>query len=208
MKKLLTISGTTFVAAWITGLMTATNGPKPSATGTALKAYYGAHQHSAMLQTLCVDAVAGLALIGITIGLSRTLAGPSRRRIQIAGFTAATISLIQAGIGEALAIQGASGGSPSLVRGLFVSLNNADTIKIALLATLVILVSTAARRAMTLPRWLTSMGIAFAPVLALSGLAFPLNSDALYGALYITLPLLLLWTPTVSVKLSRREALA
>ena len=116
MKKLLTISGITFVAAWITGLMTATNGPKPSATGTALKAYYGAHQHSAMLQTLCVDAVAGLALIGITIGLSRTLAGPSRRRIQIAGFTAATISLIQAGIGEALAIQGASGGSPSLVR--------------------------------------------------------------------------------------------
>ena len=43
------------------------------------------------------------------------------------------------------------------------------------------------------------MGDRLAPVLALSGLAFPLNSDALYGALYITLPLLLLWTPTVSV---------
>jgi hypothetical protein len=61
---------------------------------------------------------------------------------------------------------------------------------------------------MTLPRWLTTMGIGFAPVLALSGLAFPLNSDALYGALYVTLPLLLLWTPTISVKLSRREPLA
>ncbi len=208
MKKLLTISGITFVAAWITGLMTATNGPKPSATGTALKAYYGAHQHAAMLQTLCVDALAGLALIGITIGVSRTLSGPSRRRIQIAGFTAATISLIQAGIGEALAVQGAGSGTPSFVRALFVTLNNADTIKIALLAALVILVSTTARRAMTLPRWLTTMGVGFAPVLALSGLAFPLNSDALYGALYITLPLLLLWTPTISVKLSRREALA
>ena len=94
------------------------------------------------------------------------------------------------------------------MRALFVTLNNADTIKIALLAALVILVSTAARRAMTLPRWLTTIGIAFAPVLALSGLAFPLNSDALYAALYITLPLLLLWTPTISIKLSRREALA
>ena len=29
MKKLLTISQITFVAAWITGLMTATNSPKP-----------------------------------------------------------------------------------------------------------------------------------------------------------------------------------
>ncbi|MGZ4233025.1 MAG: hypothetical protein ACXVVQ_16535 [Solirubrobacteraceae bacterium] len=208
MKKLLTISGITFVTAWITGLMTSTNGPKPTATGTALKAYYGTHQHAAMLQTLCVDALAGLALIGITIGIARTVSDPTRRRIQIAGLGAATISLAQAGIGEALAVQGAGSGNPSFVRALFVTLNNADTIKIALLAVLVILVSTAARRAMTLPRWLTTLGIAFAPVLALSGLAFPLNSDALYGALYITLPLLLLWTPTISIKLSRREALA
>jgi hypothetical protein len=208
MKKLLTISGITFVAAWITGLMTATNGPKPTATGTALKAYFSAHQHAAMLQTLCVDALAGLALIGITLGLSPKASNPARRRIQLAGFVAAAISLIQAGIGEALAVQGAGSGSPSLVRGLFVALNDADTIKIALLALLVILVSATARRATTLPRWLTTAGIVFAPVLALSGLAFPLGSDALYGALYITLPLLLLWTPTISVKLSRREALA
>jgi hypothetical protein len=208
MKKLLTISGITFLAAWVTGLMTATNGPKPSATGTVLKAYYGTHQHAAMLQTLCVDALAGLALIGVTIGVSRMVSGPTRRRIQVAGFGAAAISLVQAGIGETLATEGAGSGAPSLVRGLFVALNNADTVKIALLAVVVILVSTAARRAMSLPRWLTTSGIAFAPVLALSGLAFPLNSDALYGALYITLPLLLLWTPTISIKLSRRGALA
>lgn len=208
MKKLLTISGITFVAAWITGLMTATNGPKPSATGTALKAYYGAHQHAAMLQTLCVDALAGLALIGITLGLSRAFAGQTRRRIQVAGYTAAAVSLFQAAIGETLAVQGAGSGSPSLTRALFVTLNNADTIKIALLALLVITVSTAARRELTLPRWLTTAGIAFAPVLALSGLAFPLNSNALYGTLYITLPMLLLWTPMISIKLARSTAAA
>ena len=188
MKKLLAISGITFVTAWITGLMAATNGPKPTATGTALKAYYSTHQHAAMLQTLCVDALAALALIGITIGIARMVSDPIRRRIQIAGFTAAAISLSQAGIGEALAVQGAGSGNPSFVRALFVTLNNADTIRSPCSAVLVILVSTAARDAMTLPRWLTTLGIAFAPVLALSGLAFPLNSDALYGALYITLP--------------------
>jgi hypothetical protein len=208
MKKLLTISGITFVTAWIAGLMTATSGPKPNATGTALKAYFAAHEHASMLQTLCVDALAGLSLIGITIGLSHVFSGRTRRRIQIAGCTAAAISLFQAAIGETLATQGAGSGSPSLTRALFVTLNNADTIKIALLAVLVISVSAAARRGLTLPRWLTSAGIAFAPVLALSGLAFPLNSNALYAALYITLPLLLLWTPTISIKLSRRSATA
>ena len=206
MKKLLTISGITFVSAWIVGLMAASNGPKPSATGTELKAYYASHQLAATFQTLCVDALAGLSLVGITIGLSRLFAGRSGRRIRIAGYTAAAVSLFQALIGVTLVTEGAGSGSPALVRALFVALNNADTLKIALLAALVILASVAARSSQALPRWLTTAGIAFAPVLALSGLAFPLNSNGLYGALYITLPLLLLWAATISVKLDRRTA--
>ncbi len=206
MKKLLPISGLAFVTAWIAGLMTTSNGPKPSATGTALKTYYTAHQHAAMLQTFFVDALAGLALIGLTIGLTRTFSDSTgQRRIRLAGFTAAAISLFQAGIGEALATQGVGSGSPGLVRALFVTLNDADTIKIAVLGCLIAIVSTAASHNLRLPRWLTKAGLIFAPVLTISGLAFPLNSDALYGLLYITLPALLLWTGTTSIKLSRQN---
>jgi hypothetical protein len=206
MKKLLSISALAFVTAWIAGLMTTSNGPKPNATGATLKAYYSGHQHAAMLQTFCVDALAGLALIGLTLGLARPFSDPTtQRRIRIAGFTAAAISLFQAGIGEALASQGAGSGSPALVRTLFVTLNDADTIKIALLACLIAAVSLGAQHAAQLPRWLTKFGLTFAPVLAISGLAFPLGNDALYGLLYLTLPALLLWTATASIKLSRQS---
>ena len=206
MKKLLSISGLAFVTAWVAGLMTTSNAPKPSTAGTALKAYYDSHQHVAMLQTLCVDALAGLALIGLTIGLFRTFSDPtSQRRIRLVGFTAAAISLLQAGIGETLATQGAGSGNPTLVRALFVTLNDADTIKIALLGCVIAIVSVRAQQSIRLPRWLSNTGLIFAPILAISGLAFPLNSDALYGLLYLTLPALLLWTGFTSITLSRQN---
>ena len=44
----------------------------------------------------------------------------------------------------------------------------------------------------------------FAPLLALSGLAFPLNSDALYASLELTLLLLLTWVIAVTVVIARR----
>jgi hypothetical protein len=82
MKKLLTISGVTFVAAWIVGLMAATNCPKPSAPCRAQRLL---HEPRGCLRVadVLVDALAGLAIVGITIGLSRIFprAGNSHRRL-------------------------------------------------------------------------------------------------------------------------------
>jgi hypothetical protein len=88
---------------------------------------------------------------------------------------------------------------------LFVVLNDLDTVKIALLALMIAAVGIAAPKTANLPRWMTVASLAFAPVLALSGLVFPLNSGVIYPLLYLTLPLLLLWVAFVSVSLARRE---
>ena len=64
MKKLLTISGITFVSAWIPGCDRHQR-PQAQRHRHRPRAYYAAHEHAAMLQTLCVDALAGLALIGL-----------------------------------------------------------------------------------------------------------------------------------------------
>jgi hypothetical protein len=51
-------------------------------------------------------------------------------------------------------------------------------------------------------------GGAFAPILAISGLAFPLHSSQLYAVLYLTLPLLLAWVAALTVVTARRPARA
>jgi len=90
------------------------------------------------------------------------------------------------------------------VHRLFTALNDADTLKIAAIATMIACVGLAARHTGAPPRWLATTSVAFAPVLALSGLAFPLGSDALYSLLYLTLPLLLVWVATFTAVTARR----
>jgi hypothetical protein len=45
--------------------------------------------------------------------------------------------------------------------------------------------------------------IAFAPLLAISGLAFPLHSGGLYALLYLTLPLLVVWVAAFALVFAR-----
>ena len=198
MNKTAIISGTTFVLAWVTGLLIAGGGPNPDASAADVAAYFAAHQHAAMAEHFLIDAVAGVALIGLAI-TARRLSSVALA----AGLAAAIVSLGQAAIGEAMAIT-ASGGSASTVHGLFVTLNNADTIKIALLAVMIAATGLAARRR-ALPAWLTRASLIFAPVLAISGLAFTLGSTGLYALLYLTLPLLLIWVAAFTIVIARRN---
>jgi hypothetical protein len=101
-------------------------------------------------------------------------------------------------------LRAAHGADPGSIRTLFSVLNNGDTAKIALLAVMIGISSLLARRSEQLPGWLTLGGLIFAPVLAISGLAFPLNSDALYALLEVTLLLLLTWAIATAVVVSRR----
>ena len=195
MNKTAIISGITFVLAWVTGLLIAGGGPAPNASASDVASYFAAHQHAAMAEHFLIDAVAGAALIGLAVTARRLSTAAFA-----AGLAAAVISLGQAAIGEAMAT--ASGGSTSTVHGLFVTLNNADTIKIALLAVMIAATGLAARRS-GLPAWLARASLIFAPVLAVSGLAFPLGSTGLYALLYLTLPLLLIWVAAFTIVIAR-----
>ena len=104
-----------------------------------------------------------------------------------AGIGAGLASLAQMVVGETMTYLAAHGSSADHVKTLFNVLNNGDTVKIILLATMITATSIIARRTGAFPRWLAVAGLIFAPLLAISGLAFPLNSDALYASLAVML---------------------
>ena len=212
MKKLLYISGAAFVISWIAGLLTVPATLEPDAGGAAIIAHYTTDDAAGTIQPFFVAAIPGLALIGLAIAFSnvycdRRVSARLRRVIVGTGLAAGGVSLTQFILGETLSVQ-AGGVSADSARALFVVLNDLDTVKIALLALMIAAVGIAARKTANLRRWLTAGSLAFAPVLAVSGLAFPLNSGVIYALLYLTLPLLLLWVAFVSVSLARRETRA
>jgi hypothetical protein len=115
-------------------------------------------------------------------------------------------SIGQMVVGETLTYRAAHGSSAGNVKTLFKVLNNGDTVKIFLLAIMIGAASVLARRAGAFPRWFATAGIVFASLLAISGLAFPFNSDALYASLEATLICLLLWVVGVTIIVGKRAA--
>ena len=154
-----------------------------------------------------VDGIAGAAIIALAFGLRRYLHSDSKLATWMfaAGIAAGITSLFQAAVGETMTYRAAHGASPASIRTLFGVLNNADAAKIACLAAMIGTASVLARRATSFPRWLATAGLWFAPLLALSGLAFPLNSSALYATLDLTLLGLLTWVVASSVVVARRS---
>jgi hypothetical protein len=207
MKKLQITSAVAFVSAWLIGLALAASGPKPSDTAHTIATYYAGHGHTAMLANLLIDGIAGAAIIALAFGLRRYLQSDSKlaKWMFAAGIAAGVTSLFQAAIGETMTYRAAHGASPTSVRTLFDVLNNADTVKIALLAGMIGTASLLARRTNAFPRWLATGGLWFAPLLALSGTAFPLNSSAIYATLELTLIGLLAWVIASTVAIARRN---
>src|SRR4051812_19617997 len=185
MRRLQMAAGVAFVSAWLVGLALATDGPKPDDPAATIAAYYGDHEVRSMIATLLIDGLAGLAIFALAYCLWRYLSGEPRlgKVVLWAGIGAATASLVQMVTGLTMAYHAGHGGSPDGVETLFRVLNNGDTVKIALLAVTIAAASLAARRLGAFPRWLAAAGLVFAPPLAVSGLAFPLESDALYASL-------------------------
>jgi Domain of unknown function (DUF4386) len=208
MKKLAITSGTTYVLAWIIGLIIASGGPKPDDPAAKVASYFARHEHRAMLGHLFVDGIAGIALIGVAVVILRFLR-PSDERMAKAGFysaiAAAAVSLAQFLVGMTFTYDAAHNGSAKTVRDLFVTLNNLDTVKIVFLAAMIASVSVAVRRTVVLPTWFARYGLVAAPLLAISGFAFPLNSGALLALLEVTLLLLLVWVGIFTSLVARRS---
>ena len=200
MKKLAIVAGTTYVLAWILGLAVAAGGPKPDDPAAKVASYFARHEHTALIGHLLVDGIAGAALIALAF-VVRRYAG---RWGFYAALAAAATSLCQFAVGVTFTYDAAHGGKPSTVRDLFVTLNNADTVKIVFLALMIGSVGLSVRRSGALPRWFGNASLAIAPILALSGFAFPLNSGVLLALLELTLLLLLAWVVALVTLVARR----
>lgn len=207
MRALQISAGVTFVSAWIVGLILAASGPKPDDSAVKIARYFATNEHKAMVAHFLIDGLAGVAIIAIAVSLHSYLDSDGRLRSLLlwSGVAAGLVSLGQMITGEILTYRAAHGSSAGNVQTLFKVLNNGDTVKIALLAVMIGSVSVLARRTTAFPSWLSISGLVFAPLLALSGLAFPLNSNALYASLEVTLLGLLLWVVAVTVVVARRS---
>jgi hypothetical protein len=205
-------AGIAYVLAWLIGLFLAPSAPDPFGSAGTINAYFSAHRPAAMIQSLFIHGLAGVALLGLTAALWTYLAagdtaGP-RKLMLAAGVLAAAVSFLQVAFMIGIYVHVGQHGSAVGTRTLFNAINKADTIKLILLAVFVGAASWAAARNRALPRWVAWLGAVTVVFLVIGGLAFLANSGVLNLALDVSLPLLLLWAAAVSISMLWRRPAA
>ncbi len=203
-------SGLVYVAAWLIGLALASAGPGAFDPAGEVHEYFVDHRSVALIQSLLIHGVAGLALIVLALALGRRFAGEAvataRTVTVVAATAAAVVSFVQVGLMVALYAHVGGGGGADGSRSLFNAINKADTLKLVLLAVFVASASLAAARQAALPRWICWLGALLAPILVLGGLAFVFDAAVFDVALVTSLPVLLLWVGATTVTLLRRRS--
>jgi hypothetical protein len=150
------------VLAWLIGLFLAPSAPDPFGSAVTINAYFSAHRPAAMIQSVFIHGLAGVALLGLTAALwsylaARDTAGP-RRVMLAAGVLAAAVSFLQVAFMIAMYVHVGQQGSAAGTRTVFNAVNKADTIKLILLAVFVGAASWAASRNGALARWVAWLG--------------------------------------------------
>lgn len=119
-----------------------------------------------------------------------------------AGLAAAGLSLVQCALGLLLAGRVAPGGDSSAAGSIFELVSRIDGAKILLLAVAVSAIALA-RQAGTLPAWTVYPNGVLAVALTGSGFGYLLLSLALAWAVYVSLPVLLIWMADAGAMLAR-----
>jgi hypothetical protein len=202
-------AGIIYVLAWLIGLFLAPSAPDAFGSAGTINGYFAAHRSAALVQSVFVHGLAGVALLGLTAALWNYLAAGDtarpRKVMLAAGVLAAAVSFLQVAFMIGIYVHVGQHGSANGTRTLFNAINKADTVKLILLAVFVAAASWAASRNGTLPRWVTWLGAVTVVFLVVGGLAFLVNSGALNLALDVSLPLLLLWAATASISMLWRR---
>lgn len=206
-------AGIVYTAVWLIGLVIAPAAPDAFGSASTINGYFVAHRSAAMIQSVFVHGLAGVALVAFAVALwsylphDANLALP-RRLMMVSGLLAAAVSFLQVALMIGIYVNVGRHGSADGTRTLFSAINKADTIKLILLAVFVGAVSYAASQVPALPRWVVWTGAATAIFLVVGGLAFVINSGVLNAALDISLLLLLLWAAATSVSMMGRRSRA
>ncbi len=213
---LIALAGLVFVAAWVAGLLVAPSSPAATDPVGKIGTYYLAHRRAVMVQTFLIDGVAGAALLVFAAALKgalRRFQGVNTALSDVvlgAGIAAASVSFVQAAVGEVLVNRIAGTRDAVAVRTLFDVINEADAFKLIALAVLIGATAILALQTRALTRWLGWASALLSPALVIGGLGFVINSSGLTDALFVLLPLLLVWVAVVSVVVwrgDRRSAL-
>ena len=205
-------AGIAYVLAWLIGLFLAPSAPDAFGSAGTINAYFSAHRSAALIQSVFVHGLAGVALLGLTAALWSYLAAGDtavpRKVMLAAGVLAAAVSYLQVAFMIAIYVHVGQHGSADGTRTLFNAINKADTVKLILLAVFVGAASWAASRNGALPRWVIWTGALTVIFLVVGGLAFVVKSGVLNAALDVSLPLLLLWAAAASISILWRRPAA
>lgn len=188
-----------YVTAWLAGLAIAPPGPGLHATDIQIHAHYLEHRTGALTQSLLVHGIAGAALGALALAATT---GRRSRRARQAGLAAAGISLLQAGLGIALAAS-APAADPGRTAALFHAINVADMAKLTLIACFVVAASRDLSGRLRHPRAMTRTAVVEAALLVAGAGAIAVDQPLLDAALIASLPILLAWSIGLGVAADR-----
>lgn len=198
--------GILYVLAWVVGLLV---GPASAAVGASSAQVvqgYLAQPGAATANYLLTEGLAGMALAGVAIALYQAArhrsASRSARPMLIAALVAAGTSVAQCIIGVLVVVWIAPAGAVTLAGTLIDLVNRVDGVKMLVLAVMALAALALARQPRVLPRAFAYLGAALAVTLIASGVGYLLGSGPLLQAVFVSLPLLLLWVLAVGGFLS------
>jgi len=203
-RNLLAFSGFIYIVVWVIGLLIPTGTISPSMSNAELQQVLLANQKARMLQVYLIDGIAGISILlfaAAVASLFRKLADKNEALVSMvlgAGIAAGSISLVQAGVQQALVNQELLAAADTPFRMLLVLVNQIDIFKLMALALLGVSTSVLGLRTRLIPAWINWLGILLTIALILGGLSFAFTNSMLTAILFASLPMLLIWVGAVS----------
>ena len=194
------LAGIGFSLTWIIGLSIYSSSTEVRATGAEVLAGYAGHQGIAAVQFVFTEGIAGLTLAAVVLLLGRA-ARHARLPVLVTGLVAATIALVQCGLGLYLTGPVVTHGSAGTAEMINHAISRLDGVKMFAIAALAV----SAGLSGVLPRWLRYVGVALAVAIAASGLGYLFLLNGLALAAWVSLPLLMVWVTSTGIVLGSRR---
>ncbi len=207
-RNWLAFFGFLYVIVWLIGLLLPTGTFSPSMSNAEIQQVLLANQLARWIQIYLIDGVAGISILLFAAAVASLFDTADEKKlagvILGAGIAAGTISLVQAGVQQALVNPDLLAAADTPFRALLALVNQIDTFKLMALASLGVATSIAGLRTARIPAWVNWLGIALAVALLFGGLSFAFANSLLTAVLFASLPMLLVWVGAVSVVLVRK----
>jgi hypothetical protein len=204
------VAAAVYVVAWIVGLGISFSYPSADASAKDWANYLNSNQGLVVFQEYLIHGLAAIALIVFAAGVRTFLRGTGTRFLSDVAFAgaiaAASVSLVQATVGQIFATKAGPTGDSALVSTIMGLDNQADTYKLLGLILFVVAASLAFLATGRTPSWVAWGGVVVGILLLLGSWSFPINFAPLGLALDLSLLGLLAWVAVSAVFVYRRSS--